>query len=64
MKKFLMKILSDESRILRLGLNLWYGVVKISSWGSDNKIERLDVSKIKKSRSSDDTKAGFPQWLL
>ena len=32
MKKFLMKILSDESRILRLSSYLiWYGVVKISS---------------------------------
>ena len=31
MKKFLMKILSDESRILRLSPDLYYGVVKISS---------------------------------
>ena len=31
MKKFLTKILFDESRILRLGPNLQYGVVKISS---------------------------------
>ena len=31
MKKFLMKILSDESRILWLSPNLYYGVVKISS---------------------------------
>ena len=31
MKKFLMKILLDESRILQLSPNLQYGVVKISS---------------------------------
>ena len=29
MKKFLMKILSDESRILRLSPNLWYGIKDI-----------------------------------
>ena len=56
MKKFLIKILSDESRILQLSPNLWYGVVKISrlsgmlqdeqDGGTDNKI------------------AGFLQWLL
>ena len=31
MKKYLIKMLLDESRILQLSLNLQYGVVKISS---------------------------------
>ena len=31
MKKFLMKILSDKLRILRLSPDLYHGVVKISS---------------------------------
>ena len=31
MKKFLIKILSDESRILRLSPKLYHGIVKMSS---------------------------------
>ena len=45
MKKFLIRILSDESRILWLSPNLWYGVVKVSSGTLQD--EQLGVMIIK-----------------
>ena len=47
MKKFLMKILSDESRILRLSPNLYYGVVKISSGTLQDKQAGVLIIKLK-----------------
>ena len=47
MKKFLIKILLDESRILRLGPNLWYGVVKISSGTMQDEQAGVLIIKLK-----------------
>ena len=69
----LMKILSDESRFVTIEswLMVWRCKdIKLSATlqdeqvgGIDNKIERLNISEIKKSGSSDDTSAGFPQLI-
>ena len=40
----------------------WYDA-RWASWGIDNKIEGLNISEIKKSRSSDETSTGFPQLI-
>ena len=71
-----MKFLSDESRILLLSRNLWHGAVKIKLSGTmqDEQVgvliiikmknsTDLNISEIKRSRSNDDTRAGFPQLI-
>ena len=55
MKKFLMKILLDESRILQLSPNLQYGVVKISSGTlqDEQAIIKFEGSTLAKLRNHD-----------
>ena len=47
MKKFLVKILLDESRILRLSPKLYYGVVKISSGTLQDEQAGVLIMKLK-----------------
>ena len=55
MKKFIMKILLGESRILRLSSNIYYGVVKISSGTlqDEQAIIKLKGSTLAKLRNHD-----------